>query len=83
MFSGKHSIFFMVAKNNEKRIKVLDKNTIRSKSGNPINLNIITAKCDFDKGVSYPYRFTMIIANTSPASTNAVTSEGLLADSSG
>lgn len=67
MFRGKHSIFFLVAKNNGKRIKALDKNTILAKSGNPINLNIITAECDFDKSVSYPYKFTMLIANTAPA----------------
>lgn len=35
-----------------------------SKSGNPINLNIVTAECDFDKSVSYPYKFTILIANT-------------------
>lgn len=34
-----------------------------AKSGNPVNLNIITAECDFDKSVSYPYKFTLMIAN--------------------
>lgn len=33
------------------------------RSGNPVNLNIITAECDFDKSVQYPYSFTLMIAN--------------------
>ena len=63
MFKGKHAIFFMVAKNNGKRITKVDKNTMVCKSGNPVNLNIVTAECDFDKSVSYPYTFTLMIAN--------------------
>ena len=27
-------------------------------------MNIITAECDFDKSVSYPYKFTIMIANS-------------------
>lgn len=67
MFRGKHSIFFMVSKVGGKRIKAVDKNTMICKSGNPINLNIVTAECDFDKSVNYPYKFTLLIANTAPA----------------
>ena len=63
MFRGKHSIFFMVAKNGGKRITKVDKQTMVCRSGNPINLNIITAECDFDKSVSYPYKFTLLVAN--------------------
>jgi len=63
MFKGKHNIFFMVSKNNGKRITKVDKTTMICRSGNPINLNIITAECDFDKSVSYPYKFTIMIAN--------------------
>lgn len=65
MFKGKHNIFFMVCKNNGKRITDNDKTKLVSKSANPINLNIVTAECDFDKSVSYPYKFTIMIANTS------------------
>ena len=63
MFKGKHNIFFMVSKLNGKRITKVDKATMLMRSGNPTNLNVITAECDFDKTVSYPYRFTMMIAN--------------------
>ena len=63
MFKGKHSIFFMVSKCNGKRIKENNKTLMVSKSGNPVNLNIVTAECDFDKSVSYPYKFTIMIAN--------------------
>lgn len=65
MFKGKHSIFFMVSKVNGKRIKEVDKTTLVSKSGNPINLNVVTAECDFDKSVTYPYKFTLMLANLS------------------
>lgn len=54
----------MVSKSNGKRITMVDKTTMLCRSGNPINLNIITAECDFDKSVSYPYTFTLMIANT-------------------
>lgn len=64
MFKGKHNIFFMVSKNNGKRITKVDKTTMVCRSGNPINLNIITSECDFDKSVSYPYKFTIMIANS-------------------
>lgn len=63
MFKGKHNIFFMVSKLNGKRITKVDKATMLMRSGNPTNLNIVTAECDFDKSVSYPYKFTMMVAN--------------------
>ena len=63
MFRGKHALFFMVSKNNGKRITKVDKETMVMRSGNPINLNIITGECDFDKSVKYPYKFTLLIAN--------------------
>jgi hypothetical protein len=64
MFKGKNSIFFMVSKVGGKHITKVEKATLVCKSGNPINLNIITAECDFDKSVKYPYKFTLMIANT-------------------
>jgi hypothetical protein len=63
MFRGKHSIFFMVSKVAGKRITKVDKATLVCRSGAPINLNIITSECDFDKSVSYPYKFSLLIAN--------------------
>jgi hypothetical protein len=63
-FKGKHSIFFMISKNNGKRIAKLEKDLILTKSGNPINLNIITSECHFDSSISYPYTFTLLVANT-------------------
>ena len=64
MFKGKHFIFFMVAKVNGEKISKVDKNTMVCRSGNPINMNIVTSECDFDKSVSYPYQFTLLVANT-------------------
>jgi len=64
MFKGKHNIFFMVNSNNGKRLTKVEKSTLVSKSGNPINLNIITGECDFEKSFSYPHKFTVMIANT-------------------
>ena len=63
MFKGKHSIFFMVSKLNGQRIKKVDKSVIVCRSGNPINFNIVTSECDFDRTVSYPYKFTLMLAN--------------------
>ncbi len=53
----------MVSKVNGKRITKVDKATMHMRSGNPTNLNVITAECDFDKSVSYPYKFTLMVAN--------------------
>ena len=53
----------MVSKMNGRRITKVDKTTMVMKSGNPVNLNIITGECDFDKTVTYPYRFTILVAN--------------------
>lgn len=64
LFRGKHYIFFMVSKINGKKIERVDKSTLLCRSGNPINMNIITSECDFDKSVSYPYSFTMMVANS-------------------
>ena len=63
MFKGKHNIFFMVSKCNGGRISKVEKNAMVCRSGAPTNLNIVTAECDFDKSVSYPYKFTLMIAN--------------------
>lgn len=54
----------MVSKVGGKHITKVDKATLLIKSGNPINLNIITSECDFDKSVKYPYKFTLMVANT-------------------
>jgi len=63
MFKGKHKICFMVCKNDGKRIKTIDKSRIISRSGNPTNLLLVSAECDFDKSVRYPYKFSLMIAN--------------------
>lgn len=62
-FKGKQSIFFMICKNDGKLIKKLDKETIVCRSGNPINLVEITAECQFDNNISYPYTFSLLVAN--------------------
>jgi hypothetical protein len=64
MFKGKHNIFFMVSKVDGEKIKKVDKATMVCRSGAPINLNIVTQECDFDRTVSYPYTFTILVANT-------------------
>lgn len=53
----------MVSKNDGKRIKKLDKDAILCRSGNPINLMTVTSECQFDKIVSYPYTFSLLVAN--------------------
>jgi hypothetical protein len=54
----------MVSKNNGKLITKVDKDAILTRSGNPINLNIVSSECEFDKSVNYPYTFTLLVANT-------------------
>lgn len=78
MFRGKHSMFFMVAKVGGKRITKVDKNTMLCRSGAPINLNIITSECDFDKSVRYPYKFTLLIANAEHGETGEGKFESLI-----
>jgi len=63
MFKGKQQMFFMVSKEKGKHILKNNKLTMVCNSGGPINLNIVTAECDFDRTVSYPYSFTLMIAN--------------------
>jgi len=67
-FKGKNSIFFMLSKNNGKRINKVDKDLIVTRSGNPINLATVTAECIFDKQVSYPYTFSLIVATSTHGS---------------
>ena len=43
----------------------MNKDQMVCRSGNPINLNTVSTECDFDSTVSYPYKFTLLIANTS------------------
>jgi hypothetical protein len=64
MFKGEHNIFFMVAMEDGEKIKRVDKGTMVCRSGAPINLNVITAECDFPRSKSYPYKFTLLVANT-------------------
>ena len=64
-FKGKNNIFFMVSKNNGKRVTKVEKDLILNRSGNPVNLSMVSAECIFDKSVSYPYKFTILVANTS------------------
>ena len=63
-FKGKHSIFFMLSKNEGKRIKKVDTDLIVTRSGNPINLMTISNDCTFDTSVDYPYSFSLLVANT-------------------
>ena len=53
----------MICKNEGKLIKKLDKDTIVCRSGNPINLVEVTSECQFDTNVSYPYTFSLLVAN--------------------
>lgn len=55
----------MVSKNEGKRIKSVVKEKIVARSGNPINLNIVSSQCVFDNKISYPYSFSLLVANTS------------------
>ncbi len=54
----------MISKNKGKRITKVEKDLIVARSGNPINLSTISSECHFDKSVNYPYRFTLLVANT-------------------
>jgi len=63
MFKGKHNIFFMVSKEKGGKITRVDKTKMVCMSGAPTNLNIVTSECDFDRTVSYPYKFTLMVAN--------------------
>lgn len=62
-FKGKQQIFFIVQKSKGKPITKIDKELTLTSSGAPTNLMIVSAECDFDKTVSYPYTFTILIAN--------------------
>ena len=53
----------MVSKESGKKIQRVDKSKMLAMSGAPTNLNLITTECDFDRTVSYPYKFTMLVAN--------------------
>jgi len=64
MFKGKHNIFFMVSAVDGDYIKKVDKATMICMSGSPINLNVVTAECDFPPGLSYPYTFTVLVATS-------------------
>jgi hypothetical protein len=63
-FKGKLSIFFMLSKNEGKPIKKVDIEKIVTRSGNPVNLMTISSDCSFDTSVSYPYTFSLLVANT-------------------
>jgi len=63
-FKGKQSIFFMLTKNSGKRIMKVDTDSIVVRSGNPINLMSVSNDFEFDNTVSYPYTFTLLVANT-------------------
>jgi hypothetical protein len=63
-FKGKNNIFFMVSMNNGKRVVKLDKDSILARSGNPTNLATITSEADFDSSLTYPQRFTLLVATT-------------------
>jgi hypothetical protein len=64
-FKGKLSIFFMLSKNDGKRIKKVDTDLIVTRSCNPVNLMTISNDCSFDTSVDYPYTFSLLVANTS------------------
>ena len=63
-FKGKQSIFFMLCKNDGKRIVKLDIQSLVVRSGNPINLMSVSNDFQFDTSVSYPYTFSLLVANT-------------------
>jgi hypothetical protein len=63
-FKGKQQIFFMVSKNQGRRIAKVDKDLLVTRSGNPTNLAMVSSEVHFDKSVSYPYSFTLLVANT-------------------
>jgi hypothetical protein len=62
-FKGKQSIFFMLTKNSGKRVMKVDTDSILVRSGNPTNLMSVSNDFEFDTSVSYPYTFTLLIAN--------------------
>ena len=63
MFKGKQTIFFMMNKLAGQKIKTIDKGSEVCRSGAPINLNLISTQCEFPKNLSYPYEFTVLVAN--------------------
>ena len=63
-FKGKQAIFFMLCKNNGKRVVKLDMDSLLVRSGNPINMMSVSNDFQFDTSVSYPYTFSLLVANT-------------------
>jgi hypothetical protein len=54
----------MLTKNSGKRVMKVDPESIVVRSGNPINLMSVSNDFEFDTSVSYPYTFSLLIANT-------------------
>ena len=54
----------MIGKYGGKRIKKVEKDLLITRSGNPINLNMVSTECEFDKKITYPYTFSLLVANT-------------------
>ncbi len=63
-FKGKQNIMFLVAANDGKKITKIDKNALVARSGNPTNLATVSSEVTFDTSYTYPYTFTMLVANT-------------------
>jgi hypothetical protein len=55
---------FLVAANDGKKITKIDKNALVARSGNPTNLATVSSEVAFDTSYTYPYTFTMLVANT-------------------
>ena len=66
-YKGKHSVYFVVCKIGGKMIETMDDlsnaNTV-VKSPSPAKSLIQQSECDFDKSVSYPYKFTMMVTTS-------------------
>lgn len=65
----------MISRSGGKRIKKVVPEEIVTRSGNPTNLLTISADCDFDTSVNYPYTFSLLVANTGKGPTGEGTFE--------
>ena len=54
----------MVGNYGGKRIKKVEKDLIIARSGNPINLALVSSEVTFDAKITYPYNFSLLVANS-------------------
>jgi hypothetical protein len=64
MFKGKHFIMWLIQRTGGGLIKKMNRKAILGMSGQPINLNIVSAEVTFPKTLSYPQKVTLLAANT-------------------